>query len=111
MSLQNALGIKSSQLKEDETKQSKKTNDCKETLNCREQMKITESLHSKKIRVNHFVKVKDKKSGEIRYKLKTSFVQGNITKHPTNKDLKVVEVLHVYKETIESDDTNIKILD
>ena len=109
MSLQNALGIKSSQLKQSKTKQSKKTNDCKETLNCREQMKITESLHSKKIRVNHFVKVKE--NGETRYKLKTSFVQGNVTKHPTNKDLKVVEVLHIYKETIESDDTNIKILD
>lgn len=109
MSLQNALGIKSSQLKQSKIKQSKKTNDCKETLNCREQMKEAELLHSKKIQVSHFVKVKE--NGETRYKLKTSIVQGNVAKHPTNKDLKIVEVLHVYKETIESDYDNIKILD
>ena len=108
MSLQNALGIKSSQLKESKSKQSKKTNDCESTLNCRNQMKLTESLHSKKIQVKHFVKVKE--NGEDKYKIKTSIVQGNVTKHPTNKDLKIVEVVHIYKETIESDETNIELL-
>ena len=108
MSLQNALGIKSSQLKVTKNKQGKSTNDCESTLNCRNQMKLTEQMHSKKIKVQHFVKVKE--NGETRFKMKTSIVQGNVTKHPTNKDLKVVEVLHIYKETIESDDTNIEIL-
>ena len=108
MSLQNALGIKSSQLKVSESKQSKKTNDCETTLNCRNQMRLTEQMHTDRLEVKHFVKVKE--NGEDKYRIKTSIVQGNVAKHPTNKDLKIVEVLHIYKETIESDESNIVVL-
>ena len=110
MSLQNALGIKSNQLKATKTKSSKTLNESKQVATARLSMKEANKSNSKLIKVTHFVKDGKNAQGEELYKMKTSIVQGNVSQHPTKKDLKVVEVLHIYKETIESDDSNIELL-
>ena len=109
--LQSALGIKPSQVQVPTKSQGKKVDDSKETEHCRKAMKIARTNTSKTLQVKHYVKLKKKdKNEEDKFKYVTSIVEGNVTNHPTNKDLKVVEIIHIYKESIESSDDEIQVL-
>ena len=109
--LQSALGIKPSQVQLSTKSQGKKTDDSKETEHCRKAMKIARTNTSKTLQVKHYVKLKKKsKDEEDRFRYVTSIVEGNVTNHPTNKDLKVVEVIHIYKKSIDSSDEEIQVL-
>ena len=113
MSLESTLGIKPSQILAPTKSKGKKVDDCEATSHCRKSMHIARKSNSKTLQVTHYVKTpsktwKDSKTPE--FKRVTSIVEGNIAKHPTNKDLKVVEIIQTYKESITSSDEEIKVL-
>ena len=111
---QQALGIKPSQVVQPKQSSGKKTHDCKETAHCRKSMLTARTSTSKLIKVGHYValpkKDKNDKNEEIQYRFTESTVEGNIAEHPTNKDLKVVEVIQTYKDSFVSSDDDIAIL-
>ena len=111
---QQALGIKPSQVVQPKQSKGKKTHDCKETAHCRNSMLTARSATSKLIEVKHWVPIpkknKDDKNEEVQFRYTTSTVEGNIAEHPTNKDLKVVEVIQTYKDSFVSSDDDIAIL-
>ena len=111
---QQALGIKPSQVVQPKQSKGKKTHDCKETAHCRNSMLTARASTSKLIKVIHWVplpkKDRNDKNEVVLYRETTSTVEGNIAEHPTDKDLKVVEVIQTYKESFISSDDDITIL-
>lgn len=112
-SLQNALGIKSSQIKVTKTNKKKNTGDGPETVQCRQEMEQARTKTSKTLQFTHFVRIpKDKwqDKNEPEFKEVTTTAEGNVKQHPNNKDLQVVEVMQVYKDTFITSEDQVKIL-
>ena len=109
-SLQNALGIKSSQIKVAKANKRKNTGDGPETVQCRQEMEQARTKTSKMLQFTHLVQLPKKQwqdNNIAEFREVNTIAQGNVKKHPSNEALQVVEVIQLYKETFVTDQVKI----